>query len=107
MASIQIIEGINAGDYFPIADGTIVVGRGDDCTIQLRDAQVSRRHIQIRFDKADESFFIKDLQSANGVFVNGERITNEEALGDNDTILIGESKLLFSTRSEDDIPTVF
>ena len=49
------------------------VGRGDDCEVQIDDAHVSRKHVLVSFQEGRWSF--RDLQSANGVFVNDARVS--------------------------------
>ena len=104
MPSIHVMTGNNKGQYFHIAEKPITIGRGDMCDVQLRDSMISRQHFQIR--RSGEVYVVQDLESANGVVVNGIRITGEMNLEHNDTILIGESKMLFSIHSENDIGTV-
>jgi hypothetical protein len=49
------------------------VGRGDDCEVQLDDAHVSRKHVLV--SPHDGRWSFRDLQSANGLFVNDERVS--------------------------------
>ena len=48
------------------------IGRDFECEVQLDDAQVSRRHAQVSFARGEWS--IRDLQSSNGLYVDGERV---------------------------------
>jgi len=66
----------------------VVIGRGEDADIRLEDGRASRRHSKIALTNG--SFVITDLQSANGTFVNGEKIT-ERALMNGDRIQIGNA----------------
>lgn len=50
----------------------VLIGRATDCQIQTQDAQVSRRHARVIFDGS--GYFIEDTGSANGVYVNNERV---------------------------------
>ncbi len=50
----------------------VLIGRATDCQIQTQDAQVSRRHARVIFDGS--AYWIEDCGSANGVFVNNERV---------------------------------
>lgn len=68
------------------------LGRSEDNQIQIARPGVSRRHALIV--ATPSGFTIKDLQSQNGTFVNGERIT-ERPLVDGDCILIGNAELTF------------
>lgn len=96
MASIVIVSGKYEGDYYPLGRRTNVIGRGESCPIQILDDQISRKHLQIRFDRNDERYHLLDMRSANGVSVNGNRIQGEIILGDGDIIEIGESRIMFA-----------
>jgi len=51
-----------------LSDNPVVIGRGEDCDIRILDNSVSRRHCRI--DHLDEGFYVLDMQSTNGTFVN-------------------------------------
>lgn len=67
-----------ASHEFELTGKPITVGRSSDADIILLDDKVSRRHFIIR--GADGAFFIKDLDSKNGTFVNGERVETARLL---------------------------
>ncbi|HVA49532.1 MAG TPA: protein kinase [Pirellulales bacterium] len=69
---------------------TVVVGRGRDCHIRVRDVQVSRRHCQ--FAWRNGGWQIEDLGSQNGTYVNGLSATTCE-LNSGDQIRIGSTRL--------------
>ena len=69
----------------------LTVGRGADCEIVLDSLAVSRRHA--RFGLRDGVPFVIDLDSANGVFVNGGRFQGEKQLRAGDVIVIGDQEL--------------
>ena len=48
------------------------IGRDDSCELQIMTLGISRRHAEVYFEKG--RWWIKDLQSANGTFLNGEKI---------------------------------
>jgi pSer/pThr/pTyr-binding forkhead associated (FHA) protein len=68
------------------------VGRARDNDIVIENLSVSRNHARIR--KESERFILTDLNSANGTFVNGVRVTRVEIVND-DAITIGKHKLHF------------
>ena len=76
-------------------DGTAIawVGRTPDNTLHLPDPQVSRRHAQLRYDGG--RWWVSDVQSRNGVQVNGTKVEGETALVDGDELQLGASTLLF------------
>jgi Protein of unknown function (DUF3662)/FHA domain len=70
----------------------ILIGRSKDCDIQLSDANVSRRHAELRQEGA--SFWIVDLDSTNGIEVNGRRLKRAK-LEDGDRVVLGATELTF------------
>ncbi|MBW7988947.1 MAG: FHA domain-containing protein [Planctomycetes bacterium] len=96
MASIIIMSGSKKGDYYPLGQRTNVIGRDEALLIQILDEHVSRKHVQIHFDKDKGQYFALDMKSKHGVFINGDKINNETALSDGDQIYIGQTDLLFT-----------
>ncbi len=74
-----------------------VIGRGKDCDIQLADANVSRRHAELRQEGA--TYWMVDLDSTNGVEVNGRR-QRRAKLEPGDTITLGSTQLVFERGPE-------
>jgi hypothetical protein len=70
----------------------LLIGRSKDCDIQLSDANVSRRHAELRQEGA--SFWIVDLDSTNGVEINGRRLKRAK-LEDGDRLLLGATEIIF------------
>jgi hypothetical protein len=85
------------GDSHEVKGRRVVIGRSRDCDIQLADANVSRRHAELRQEGA--SYWIVDLGSTNGVEVNGKRVKRAK-LRSGDTITMGSTELTFSRESE-------
>ncbi len=73
------------------------IGRDFNCQICLEDSFISQRHARIK--KSNDTFFIQDLRSSNGTFVNGTRVVEAE-LKDKDRINIGGREFVFSLESE-------
>ncbi|MCP3905841.1 MAG: FHA domain-containing protein [Planctomycetes bacterium] len=96
MASLLIISGPQEGDYYPIGQRTTVVGRDEHCPIQIVDDTVSRWHLEIRWEQDEDHFAIRDMKSANGVFLNDCRLDERGVLSDGDVIRLGASELMFS-----------
>jgi len=80
-----------ARSYHPIAS-TVCIGRSPPCEVVLVSDLVSRRHAQLEPGKG--VWQIKDLDSANGLFVNGKRVQSAR-LADGDILRIGTSLLRF------------
>jgi Protein of unknown function (DUF3662)/FHA domain len=80
------------GSRHEVKGRTVVLGRSRDCDIQLADANVSRRHAELRQEGA--SYWIIDLGSTNGTEVNGKRVKRAK-LSDGDTIVLGSTRITF------------
>jgi pSer/pThr/pTyr-binding forkhead associated (FHA) protein len=77
----------------PIDKPQITIGRDRSNDIVIENLAVSRHHAKI-FHHQDQDFFIEDLKSGNGVFVNKKKVT-KEVLSHNDEILVGKHTLVF------------
>jgi pSer/pThr/pTyr-binding forkhead associated (FHA) protein len=67
------------------------VGRGESNSIRLTDRNVSRNHAVLR--KNGPGWFLKDLQSYNGTYVNGARVVGEQPVNSGDVIQLGDYRL--------------
>jgi pSer/pThr/pTyr-binding forkhead associated (FHA) protein len=85
------------GSSHQVKERRVVIGRSKDCDIQLADANVSRRHAELRQEGA--SYWIVDLGSTNGLEVNGKRVKRAK-LRSGDTITLGSTELTFARESE-------
>ncbi len=68
------------------------IGRGDDCGLKLPLHGVSRQHARVYF--RNEEYYIEDLESTNGTYVNSIRVSRC-VLRNNDQIEIGQAKIFF------------
>jgi phosphoserine phosphatase RsbU/P len=87
MAKLIILKGPNAGREFELSQDSMVIGRQTDSAICLESQAVSRHHACII--RQDVNFFVEDLGSSNGTYVNGSRIRERVALTENDTLQLG------------------
>lgn len=82
-------RGDGAGQF--MADkAELTIGRGDDNDIVLNEPQVSRRHALLK--NTDDGVILEDLSSANGTFVNGQRVTRVK-ITEQDTITFGTTSV--------------
>jgi ABC transport system ATP-binding/permease protein len=75
-------------DTFSFDHGSYVIGRLDDCDIVLPSSSVSRRHARIFIQ--DGRCYIEDMESANGVIVDGQRVLKTRDLGTASQIRVGD-----------------
>jgi predicted component of type VI protein secretion system len=69
------------------------LGRSRACEIVVDDPGVSRRHAEIR--RGADGWIVKDLESTNGVSVNGRQLTRPQLLADGDEIELGSTAVRF------------
>ena len=90
-ARLKIIEPAEGrGAQFDLGD-ELTVGRADGCRIRLDDSFTSQLHARVF--KRDGQFFVEDLGSTNGTFVNGSKITAPSPLRRGDRLKIGKTTL--------------
>jgi Protein of unknown function (DUF3662)/FHA domain len=80
------------GTRHEVTKRSVVLGRSRDCDLQLTDANVSRRHAEVRQEGA--SYWIVDLGSTNGMEVNGKRVKRAK-LQAGDKITLGSTEITF------------
>jgi hypothetical protein len=90
-AKIRIEKGEHRGQIINIKDG-FVIGRGSLCDLKLNDTSVSRKHAILRFSQG--SWYIQDLGSMSGTFINGKRVDGSKLLP-RDQVTIGKNIFTF------------
>lgn len=91
---LAAIAGKLKGAIFAINEDSLVIGRETAANLCIADASVSRRHSQI--EKKEDGFFITDLESLNGTFINDVPVKTRR-LEHGDRVRIGDSQFLFLT----------
>ena len=89
MDKLYIVSGKYEHLSLGLKDQTTHIGRSPENDIQIEDNYVSRKHLELY--KKGDTYFIRDLNSANGTFFNGEKIGSkvEQRVKEGDTIVIG------------------
>lgn len=85
-------------EEYAIKKSEITIGRGSNCDIILGDKKSSRKHLVLK--KVGMNFVAQDQGSANGTYVNGVKITEQELAGD-DVLRIGETEFVFKAVSQE------
>jgi hypothetical protein len=98
MFTLVIVKGPDAGRHYPLDKESVVLGRLPNLEIVLASMAVSRRHAQIW--QRDGSFFIEDLGTSNGTYLNGGHLSQPSPLAEGDTIQIGPYTLVFRREGE-------
>lgn len=83
---------------FIVAKDLIVIGRANSCDVVLFEKKASRKHFEVR--RQGLSFYLKDLGSANGTYVNDKKVDSVELIP-GDVIRVGDSRCEFSIENKE------
>lgn len=87
---LTVIDGPLKGSHMAVSSlEEVVMGRSPDCTFQLGDDFASTRHA--RLFRRGSDWFVEDLDSRNGTFVDGYRIDQPERVGTGTDIKVGRT----------------
>ncbi len=106
MLQIFVMNGPDKGRSFEFERDVILVGRGPENHIQMKDKSVSRKHVKI--EKKGEKYFITDLGSKNGTFIEGMRIEpqKEYEVGEGIPVAVGKTFIVIGKSYPNDMLAV-
>ncbi|RME61849.1 MAG: FHA domain-containing protein [Candidatus Dadabacteria bacterium] len=78
-----------------------LVGRSGDCHIRIDVADVSSKHAAVTYE--DGRFWIEDLGSTNGTFVNGEQVSGKREVAPMTPIRLGQESIIICVRNEEEL----
>jgi DNA-binding winged helix-turn-helix (wHTH) protein len=81
---IVVLDGEQVNQHWVLEAEETILGRDDSSDIVIPQRQISRQHVVFR--RKGEDYYIQDLESKNGTWVNGLRLEGERKLGDGDEI---------------------
>lgn len=102
MFSVTISEKGGQQSEYEFSKPEITIGRMKGNDVVLPKGNVSKQHTRIFLRDGD--FFIVDLKSTNGTYVNGRKITSEQQIGADDKIYIGDFILQLNRQNQQDAP---
>ena len=94
MAQFQFVmrSGPTPGVTFPLEGDQLVIGRDASNSVEINDAEISRKHSRLSFQGG--KYVLEDLGSTNGTFINGQRLSGPAVLKPGDVISLGEHIVL-------------
>ncbi len=90
-AFLYVERGPGQGQLVPVRQGNMVLGRASVADLRLQHPSISRRHAQVT--RVGERFYVRDLASQNGTFVNRQKIATEVEIQLGDVVVIGAATL--------------
>jgi signal transduction histidine kinase len=95
MVALFVLQGPDKGRQYDLPNNEpVVLGRASDIA-PLTDVTVSRRHAHL--EKRADGWYLRDDRSANGVFINGVRVTEDAKVKVGDQIRMGETLMVFGS----------
>ncbi len=91
-AYLIVLSGPEVGRMHKLESPEITLGRSADNSMRINDVGISRRHARLVRDHS--GIYIEDMKSANGTFLNGNRLSNRLQLRDGDKITLGSTTIL-------------
>ena len=95
---LSIVHGEPEGAQFLLRKGRNTIGHDCANLIVLGDNLISNKHAVVTYD--DDVYWIEDRNSKNGVYLNGEKISNKERLTNGSVIKLGTTILKFESRTK-------
>ena len=93
---IEVTSGARSGTTIELRNEPITIGRDPDCDLILPDDKASRHHATLA-PLSDGTLQLQDLNSTNGTYVNGHRITTPTTLHGGETLRIADTTLALTT----------
>lgn len=90
---LEVIKGDDEGKIFYLEQDDLTLGRHQDCDIEIQDVEISRKHLRLYTE--DRRWFIQDLGSTNGTFVNKLRV-DRYMVNPGDKIVAGKTQFRFN-----------
>lgn len=98
-----LLKPLQGGRPIVLDKPILLIGRHPDCDVILKNsAKISRKHCCVAL--VDNHFVVRDLDSMNGVWVNGERVDHSTNLRNGDELMIGDLPFTLTRSSEEKRP---
>jgi hypothetical protein len=105
VAMLIVREGVSPQRQWAIEQPVVIIGRDLDCQVVIDDRQASRHHARI--EQTEHGYVLEDMDSKNGTFLNGQRLTEPTTLTDGDEIGIAYAARLAFVDAGATAPLVF
>jgi diguanylate cyclase (GGDEF)-like protein len=96
---LVVLQGLSIGETVKLEKERTIIGRGSQADLVLRDDVASRQHAHITrlcLEASCIEYYLNDLESTNGTFLNGTKVTSQQLLQDGDKIKIGSHLIKYA-----------
>lgn len=100
---LVVLQGNSLGQTIKLEKDRTTLGRGSQVDLVLRDEIASRQHaeiIRLSLEGNCLEYYVNDLDSTNGTFLNGAKVTSQQLLQDGDKIKIGDHLMKYALLDE-------
>lgn len=100
---LVVLQGHSIGQTIQLDKPSITIGRGSQADLVIRDDIASRLHAEIlrlEVEGAIAEYYVNDLGSTNGTYLNGTKITGQQLLEDGDKVKVGNHLMKFAMLDE-------
>src|SRR2546423_6412710 len=100
---LVVLQGQAIGQTVALDKSCITIGRGSQADFVIRDEIASRLHaeiIRLEVEGAIAEYYVNDLGSTNGTYLNGTKITGQQLLEDGDKVKVGNHLMKFALLDE-------
>lgn len=91
--TLTVQAGSNRGNTYTLPANDIVIGRDPASFIAVDDGKVSGKHLKMVYNGSN--WFVLDLGSTNGTYLNGQKIVGQQMVANGDVIKIGDTVFMF------------
>lgn len=90
-----ILKNLSTGDVYEVTSNPFTIGKSQTCNLVITDKVVSRHHAEVV--QYGDKYFIKDLSSTNGTFINGNKLMadTDVELKDGQEIIFANKKFIY------------
>lgn len=90
-----ILKNLSTGDVYEVTSNPFMIGKSQTCNLVIADKVVSRHHAEVV--QYGNKYFIKDLSSTNGTFINGNKLMadTDVELKDGQEIIFANKKFIY------------
>src|SRR5688500_6310061 len=99
--ALHVVKGARQGEVLTVEGTHAMVGRGGDADLRIHDPSLPRIHA--RFDRDGDTLAVTDVDSRNGTYVEGQRISERKRLKSGDHVTLGNVVLRFAVEDASDI----